>query len=174
MKLTTLLTAACAASTILLTACDDKPAAGAASSGSSTSSGGGAASGGDALAALKKTADEINADAKAMEGTKDQNAQLGMMKKLFSKLQGIKTAGLPADLKEALTAVQGKLGPINEIFAGLPDKMEDMAKLATDPAMVEKLQKVGTEIPKLMDEMGPLMEKLAEVAKKHGVNLKPE
>lgn len=170
MKLTRLITTALAASAMLFTACDKKEEGG-------SSGGGGAVSEKDALARFKADMLAMKADTESMKP--DPANPMGMLaplKAMLNKIVAVKTDGLPADLKAALIEAQTKVAAAKEMFKDVPE-VSDMAalteKLTADPALAAKLQKVMTEdLPKVMEAVGPAMEKVGEVAKKHGLDLK--
>jgi hypothetical protein len=168
MKFTRLITAACAATAIFFTACDKKD-------GGSASSGG-AVSEKDALARLKTDMLALKAETESMKP--DPANPMGMLaplKGMLNKIIALKTDGLPADLKAALIEAQAKVTAAKEMFKDVPDVSDMQAlneKLTADPALAAKLQKAMTEdLPKVMQAVGPAMNNVGEVAKKHGLNI---
>ena len=170
MKLTRLITTALAASAMLFTACDKKE------EGGTSGSGGGAVSEKDALARFKTDMLALKAETESMKP--DPANPMGMLaplKVMLNKIVALKTDGLPADLKAALLETQAKVAAAKEMFKDVPE-VSDMAalteKLTANPALAAKLQKVMTEdLPKVMQDVGPAMEKVGEVAKKHGLDI---
>ena len=89
-----------------------------------------------------------------------------MVGEIVTKFKGIKTDGLPADLKGAwgeMTVVMTEMG---DIFKGMPtakpDKPEDAMKA------------MGEIMPKMMAiqaKMEPAAKKLEEVGKKYGLDM---
>jgi hypothetical protein len=162
MKIAHFLAASLTASTIFLTACDKK------TEDSKGGGGGAAVSEKDAIEALKKDAVEIKAMAAAGKDSKDPMAQMTMIKPMLAKMQAIKTEGLPADLKTALVDAKAKIAEMAAIFKDMPEKKEEVMawaqKAFTDPAIQQKMQKIGEEVK-------TTGEKLKEVSKKYGVDM---
>ena len=96
----------------------------------------------------------------------DPAAGMAMVGEIVSKFKGIKTDGLPADLKGAWGDMSGVMGEMGEIFKGMPtakpDKPEDAMK-----AMVELMPKMEA----IQAKMGPAAKKLEEVGKKYGLDM---
>jgi hypothetical protein len=163
MKISLLLSSALAASTLFLTSCDKKG-----DDAKATGDGGGAVSEKDALESFKKSAAEIKAMAAAGKESKDPMAQMGMVKPMLAKMQAIKTEGLPADLKAALTEAKAKVAEFAVIFKDMPEKKDEIAawaqKTFTDPAIGPKMEKLGNEVK-------ASGEKLKEVSKKYGADM---
>ena len=97
----------------------------------------------------------------------DPVAGIAMMGEMVNKFKGIKTDGLPADLKAAwgeMTAVFAELG---DVFKGIP-KLD-----ASKPEEMNKT--MGDLMPKMMAVMAkgdPVAKKLEEIGKKYGLDMK--
>ena len=96
----------------------------------------------------------------------DPAAGMAMVGEIVSKFKGIKTDGLPSDLKGAwgeMTAVMTEMG---DIFKGMPtakpDKPEDAMK-----AMGEMMPKIMA----IQAKVEPVAKKLEEVGKKYGLDM---
>lgn len=162
MKYIYTLLAALSAGGLLLSSCDDKSSTG------SGGTGGAATSEASALERFKGEVLKIKAWQEEKQKEVDANPMSGLalIKEMSAKMSAVKTDGLPADLKTAYTAAVGKISEMAALFKGMPAKPEEMqAWLAGAGAGFQaKMEKIGTEIE-------PLMEKLKEAAKKHGVDL---
>lgn len=173
MKLTPFITAAFAASALLFISCEKKSGDASSSGGNG---GGAAVSEKDALEAFKRTAMDLKTESKAMKEGGDPMSMMSQAKAMFGKLVAMKSDGLPADLKAALTTAQAKLSTATAALKDLPNNADELkalvAKAATDPTVAEKLTKAGEAFGKIMQEADPLMKKLAEVAKKYNIDLK--
>ena len=156
---------------MLFTACDKKE------EGGSSGGGGGAVSEKDALARLKTDMLAMKAESETMKPDPgNPMGMLGPLRSMLDKIVTLKTDGLPADLKAALIEAQAKVATAKEMFKDVPNVSDMKAlteKLTADPALAAKLQKTMTEdLPKVMEAVVPAMDKVGEVAKKYGLDVK--
>ena len=125
---------------------------------------------GDEKTAVANFKDAIEATTKWMEEKQktanDPMAGIAMMGEMVTKFKGIKTDGLPTDLKAAWGDMVGVVEELGGIFKGMP-KLD-----ATKP---EEMQKVmGDLMPKMiavMTKADSIAKKLEEVGKKYGLSL---
>lgn len=126
----------------------------------------------DEKTAIANFKTEIESTTKWMEEKQkatatDPVAGIAMMGEMVNKFKGIKTDGLPADIKAAwgeMTAIFGELG---DVFKGMP-KLD-----VTKPQEMEKT--MGDLMPKMMAVMAkgdPVAKKLEEIGKKYGLDMK--
>ncbi len=107
------------------------------------------------------------AEEKQKSAATDPTASMAMMGELIAKFKGIKTDGLPADLKGAWNEMGGVMTELGDVFKNLPtgksDKPEDAMKA------------FGEIMPKLLAmqaKVEPIAKKLEEVGKKYGLDMK--
>lgn len=104
---------------------------------------------------------------KQKSAASDPMAGIAMMGEMVTKFKGIKTEGLPADLK-------GAWGEMTVVFTELGDVLKGMPKL--DASKPEDAAKVmGELVPKIMAVMSkgdPIAKKLEEIGKKYGLDMK--
>ena len=97
----------------------------------------------------------------------DPAAGIAMVGELVAKFTGIRTDGLPEDLKAAWAEMTGVMKAFGDLFKGMP-KM--------DPAKPDEAVKAfGELMPKMMalqTKAEPIAKKLEEVGKKYGLDLK--
>jgi hypothetical protein len=98
---------------------------------------------------------------------KDPAAAATMVGEIIAKLKGIKTEGLPVELKGAWDEMGVVMTEMGEVFKSMPkmdaSKPEDMGKV------------MGEFMPKMMAiqaKMEPAAKKLEEVGKKYGLDMK--
>lgn len=158
MKTNPALILAAAATFLTLTGCDKKPAGGAAPAVVDEKT---------AIANFKAEVEGFSKWAEAQKpATNDPSSMVTAIGEVITKFKGIRTDGLPADLKGAWGEMGGVLTEMGDIFKGMP-KM--------DAAKPEDLGKVMGEImPKMMAiqaKMEPVGKKLEELGKKYGLDL---
>ncbi len=100
-------------------------------------------------------------------------AGIAMIRNIITKLQGIKTDGLPADLKGGYTEFVTAISKMGELFNGWPEKAEDMQafvvkKIGEDPKFMDTF---GGKMAALEKEMQPAVAKLDELGKKYGLDM---
>jgi hypothetical protein len=106
-------------------------------------------------------------DEKQKSKPADPLAAMGLMNEMVGKVRGIRTEGLPADLKTAWDETSVLFGEMAEIFKGMPTAE------SKNPA--DAMKALGEIVPKmtaLQSKMNPASKKLEEVGKKYGLDLK--
>lgn len=180
MKITSLLTTALAASAILFTACDKKEG-GSTSGGGSSSSGGGSTSGGGGATSEKAALETYKTEALAIktwsEGQKadasNPVAGMALLGQMADKMKGMKTAGLPADLKSAHEKMVGVVQKMADAVKDFPKDAEGFQKFmiekaTADPAFGTKFQEQMQTLGKDMEAAG---EELKAAGKKYNIDL---
>ena len=129
----------------------------------------------EALDGFKKDMTGLEAYVKQQEaGLKDNPmAGISMIRNIVTKLKGIKTDGLPADLKGGYTEFVTAISKMGDLFKGWPEKAEDMQafivkKIGEDPKYMDKF---GENMAALEKEMQPAVTKLDELGKKYGLDM---
>ncbi len=162
MKLLQTIPLVIATACLTLTGCDKKPG---------TADSGAAPKVVDEKTAIANFKTEVEGVTKWIEEKQktvatDPAAGMTMVGEIVTKFKGIKTDGLPADLKGAWGDMSGVMGEMGEIFKGMPtakpDKPEDAMKA------------MGEIMPKMMAiqaKMEPAAKKLEEVGKKYGLDM---
>ena len=109
----------------------------------------------EALDGFKKQMTGLEAYVKEQEAGLKTNPMAGiaMIRNIVTKLQAIKTDGLPADLQTGYTEFVTAISKMGDMFKGWPEKAEDMQAFI--------VKKIG-EDPKYMDAFG---EKMAALEK---------
>jgi hypothetical protein len=121
-----------------------------------------------AIANFKSEVETVGAwiEEKQKTAPTDPAAGIVMMNEIIAKLKGVKTDGLPADLKGAWDEMGGVMTEMGEIFKGMP---------TTKPEKPEDAMKAMGEImPKMMAaqaKMEPAAKKLDEIGKKYGLDM---
>ena len=169
MKLVHTIPLVIATACLALAGCDKKP--GTADSGAAPKDSGSAPKVVDEKTAIANFKTEVEGVTKWIEEKQktvaaDPAAGMTMVGEIVTKFKGVKTDGLPADLKGAwgeMTVVMTEMG---EVFKGMPtakpDKPEDAMKA------------MGEMMPKMMAiqaKMEPAAKKLEEVGKKYGLDM---
>ena len=128
----------------------------------------------EALDGFKKEMTGLEAYVKEQEAGLKTNPMAGitMIRGIVGKLKGIKTDGLPADLKGGYTEFVTAISKMGDLFKGWPDKAEDMQafivkKIGEDPKYMDKF---GENMAALEKEMQPAVAKLDELGKKYGLD----
>jgi len=161
MKLAPILALFAAAASFTLTGCDKKPATGGSESNSIPAVV-------DEKTAIENFKTEVEGVGKWIEEKQkaeptDPMVAMGMMGEVIGKIKGIKTDGLPADLKGAWNEMGGVLVEMREVFKGMPtSKPEDPMKALME--IMPKMQAVQAK-------MEPAGKKLEEIGKKYGLDL---
>ena len=126
-----------------------------------------------ALEGFKKEMSGIEAYTKEQEAALQGNPMAGiaMIRNIVAKVRLVKTEGLPADLKEGYSNFVGVLTKMGDLFAGWPEKAEDMQafivkKATEDPKFMDSF---GEKMQAMETEMAPVMAKLEELGKKYGL-----
>ena len=129
----------------------------------------------EALDGFKKEMTGLEAYVKEQEAGLKTNPMAGiaMIRGIVSKLQAIKTDGLPADLKEGFTEFVTSISKMGDLFKGWPEKAEDMQpfivkKIGEDPKYMDNF---GQKMAALEKEMQPSVTKLDELGKKYGLDM---
>lgn len=113
------------------------------------------------VAAMKTWADE-----KEKTFGTDPLAKLHAIGEMVEKIKGINTDGLPADLKDAWTAVLGNFTQVATLAATLPNDPAEVQKKLADP---ETQKAFGTQMMTIQKDMVPNMAKLKAAADKYGI-----
>ena len=125
------------------------------------------------LAGFKKEMTGLEAYVKEQEAGLKTNPMAGisMIRNIVTKLQAIKTDGLPADLKTGYTEFVTAISKMGDMFTGWPEKAEDMQafivkKIGEDPKYMDSF---GEKMAALEKDMAPAVAKLDALGKKYGL-----
>jgi hypothetical protein len=125
-----------------------------------------------ALEVFKKEMQSIEAYTKEQEAAIKENPMGGiaMIRNIVTKLKGVKTEGLPADLKEGYGEFVVIISKMGDLFVGWPEKAEEMQafivkKMGDDPKFMDTF---GEKMAALEKEMEPAIKKLDGLGKKYG------
>ena len=129
----------------------------------------------EALDGFKKEMTGIEAFVKEQEAGLKTNPMAGiaMIRNIVTKLQTVKTDGLPPDLKGGFMEFVTSISKMGDMFKGWPEKGEDMQafivkKLGEDPKFMDSF---GEKMAALEKEMAPAVAKLDELGKKYGIDM---
>ncbi len=129
----------------------------------------------EALDTFKKDMTGLEAYVKEQEAGLKTNPMAGiaMIRGIITKLQAIKTDGLPADLKTGYSEFVTAISKMGDIFQGWPEKAEDMQafigkKISEDPKFMESF---GAKMATAEKDMAPAVAKLDELGKKYGLDM---
>ena len=103
---------------------------------------------------------------KQKSASADPAAGMAIVGEIVAKFKGIKTDGLPADLKSAWGEMGGVMAEMGEIFKGMPTSKPDKPE--------DAMKAMGELMPKIMGiqaKMEPAAKKLEEVGKKYGLDM---
>jgi phage-related minor tail protein len=175
MKTNPALILAAAATFLTLTGCDKKPAGGAADPQAAPAVI-------DEKTAIANFKTEVEAFSKWAEekgkavsgaGATDPMAGIAMMGEITGKFKGIKTDGLPTDLKSAWTDMSGVMSEIADVFKDIKipkaEKPEDAQKLMAE--FFPKMMEIGPKMDAIGKKAEPIMNKLKEVGTKYGIDM---
>ncbi|MCX6980029.1 MAG: hypothetical protein NTV08_04655 [Verrucomicrobia bacterium] len=129
----------------------------------------------EALDGFKKQMTGLEAYVKEQEAGLKTNPMAGiaMIRNIVTKLQAIKTDGLPADLQTGYTEFVTAISKMGDMFKGWPEKAEDMQafivkKIGEDPKYMDAF---GEKMAALEKAMQPAVAKLDELGKKYGLDM---
>lgn len=171
MKFTHTLPVTIATACLAFAGCDKKPDAGAPGSADSAAKPAAKPAVVDEKTAIANFKTEVEGATKWIEEKQkataaDPAAGMAMVGEIVAKFKGIKTDGLPADLKGAwgeMTVVMTEMG---DIFKGMPTAKPDKPE--------EGMKAMGEIMPKIMAiqaKMEPAAKKLEEAGKKYGLDM---
>jgi hypothetical protein len=129
----------------------------------------------EALDGFKKQMTGLEAYVKEQEAGLKTNPMAGiaMIRNIVTKLQAIKTDGLPADLQTGYTEFVTAISKMGDMFKSWPEKAEDMQafivkKIGEDPKYMDAF---GEKMAALEKAMQPAVAKLDELGKKYGLDM---
>ena len=116
----------------------------------------------EALDGFKKQMTGLEAYVKEQEAGLKTNPMAGiaMIRNIVTKLQAIKTDGLPADLQTGYTEFVTAISKMGDMFKGWPEKAEDMQafivkKIGEDPKYMDAFGEKMAALEKAMHEVDP-------------------
>ena len=127
-----------------------------------------------ALAAFKAQAVALKEWALKNEPDKtNPAAAIGMIGQMIEKLKGLKTDGLPADLKTAVNNMIAATGKMADVTKDFPKDQEGFMKFMTEKATADPTfgQKFGEQMSAIGKEVETAGNALKEAGKKYGIDL---